>query len=51
MANPLASVESYKNCVNFPCKIKHYRIPAPELSFHQPNLAFIIAEVVRDLLA
>lgn len=32
-------------------QIKHHRIPAPELSFHQPNLAFIIAEVVRDLLA
>lgn len=32
-------------------QIKHHRIPAPELSFHHPNLAFIIAEVMRDLLA
>ncbi len=25
--------------------IKHHRIPAPELSFEQPNLPFIIREV------
>ncbi len=30
--------------------IKHHRIPAPELSFDQPNLPFLVAEIVENLL-
>jgi len=30
--------------------IKHHRIPAPGLSFDQPNLPFLIGEIERDLL-
>jgi hypothetical protein len=30
---------------------KHHRIPAPGLSFTQPNLPFLIEEIERDLLA
>lgn len=33
-----------------PPDIKHNRIPAPELSFEQPNLPFLIAEVEQTLL-
>lgn len=34
-----------------PPDIKHNRIPAPDLSFTQPNLPFLIAEIERTLLA
>ncbi|MGH7601759.1 MAG: toxin-antitoxin system TumE family protein [bacterium] len=30
--------------------IKHHRIPAPELAFDQPNLPFLIKEIVENLL-
>ncbi len=30
--------------------IKHHRIPAPGLSFVQPNLPFLIEEILRDVL-
>jgi hypothetical protein len=30
--------------------IKHHRIPAPELSFDQPNLPFLVEEIVENLL-
>jgi hypothetical protein len=33
-----------------PPDLKHNRIPAPDLSFTQPNLPFLIAEIERDLL-
>ncbi len=33
-----------------PPDIKHNRIPAPELSFEQPNLPFLIQEIERILL-
>ena len=33
-----------------PPNIKHHRIPAPDLSFTQPNLPALIAEIERDLL-
>lgn len=32
-----------------PPDIKHNRIPAPGLSFHQPNLPFLLEEILRDL--
>lgn len=35
---------------HIPPNIKHHRVPAPELSFTQPNLPFLIAEIERDLL-
>ncbi|MGH7453378.1 MAG: toxin-antitoxin system TumE family protein, partial [bacterium] len=30
--------------------IKHHRIPAPELSFDQPNLSFLVKEIIENLL-
>lgn len=33
-----------------PPDIKHHRVPAPGLSFEQPNLPFLIEEIERDLL-
>jgi len=30
--------------------IKHHRIPAPGLSFDQPNLSFLVKEIVEKLL-
>ncbi len=33
-----------------PPDIKHHRIPAPGLSFEQPNLPFLIEQIERDLL-
>lgn len=34
-----------------PPDIKHNRIPAPGISFEQPNLPLLIAEIERDFLA
>ncbi|MDZ7288544.1 MAG: DUF6516 family protein [candidate division KSB1 bacterium] len=36
---------------HIPPDIKHHRIPAPHLSFDQPNLPFLIEEVIKNLLA
>ncbi len=33
---------------HIPPDIKHHRIPAPGLSFQQPNLPFLIEEIERD---
>jgi len=30
--------------------IKHHRVPAPGISFSQPNLPFLIEEIERTLL-
>jgi len=30
--------------------IKHHRIPAPEVHFNQPNLPFLIQEIIDNLL-
>jgi len=30
--------------------IKHNRIPAPNLSFYQPNLIFLINEIIQQFL-
>jgi len=35
---------------HIPPDIKHHRIPAPGLSFDQPNLPFLIREVEENLL-
>jgi len=34
-----------------PPNIKRNRVPAPPLSFEQPNLPFLIEEIERDLLS
>jgi hypothetical protein len=34
-----------------PSEIKRHRIPAPGLSFDQPNLPFLIGEIESELLA
>jgi len=36
---------------HIPPDIKHNRIPAPELSFTQPNLPFLMQEIIDRLLA
>ncbi len=35
---------------HIPPGIKHHRVPAPGLSFDQPNLLFLIEEIEHDLL-
>ncbi len=35
---------------HIPPDIKHHRIPAPELTFEQPDLPFLIQEIVSRLL-
>lgn len=44
----LASTDPHHK--HIPPDIKHHRIPAPGLSFSQPNLPFLIQEIERDLL-
>ncbi len=47
--NPdLASTHSHHK--HTPPDIKHNRLPAPGLSFTQPNLPFLIEEIERELL-
>lgn len=41
---------SHPHHKHVPPDIKHNRIPAPELSFTQPNLPFLIAEIEREVL-
>jgi hypothetical protein len=45
----LASTDPHHKHV--PPNIKHHRIPAPGLSFSQPNLPFLIAEIEQLSLA
>lgn len=45
----LASTDPHHKHV--PPDIKHHRIPAPGLSFTQPNLPFLIEEIERGYLA
>lgn len=35
---------------HIPPDIKHHRIPAPGLSFDQPNLTYLIEEIITNLL-
>jgi len=42
---------TYPHHKHIPPDIKHNRIPAPGLSFTQPNLPFVIEEIERELLA
>lgn len=44
----LASTDPHHK--HIPPDIKHHRIPAPGLSFTQPNLPFLLQEIERDLL-
>ena len=43
----LASTDPHHK--HIPPDIKHHRVPAPGLSFHQPNLSFLIEEIENDL--
>jgi hypothetical protein len=36
---------------HIPPNIKHHRIPAPDISFSQPNLPFLIQEIETTLLS
>jgi len=66
MNNPLTSVRAYEEFVyslqqtlasthphhkHIPPDLKHHRIPAAGLSFTQPNLPFLIQEIIDHLLA
>ncbi|MBV7332155.1 hypothetical protein KFU94_28770 [Chloroflexi bacterium TSY] len=41
---------NYPHHEHIPPDIKHNRIPAPDLSFTQPNLPFLIAEIEQTFL-
>ena len=45
----LASTDPHHK--HIPPDIKRHRVPAPGLSFHPPNLPFLIKEIERDLLS
>lgn len=38
---------TYPHHKHIPPDIKHNRIPAPQMSFNQPNLPFLLAEIER----
>jgi hypothetical protein len=42
--------ETYPHHKYVPPDIKHNRVPAPEISFHQPNLRRLIEEIDREIL-
>jgi len=42
----LTLASSHPHHKHTPPDIKHHRIPAPELSFTQPNLPFLIQEII-----
>lgn len=44
----LASTDPHHKHV--PPNIKHHRVPAPNLSFDQPNLPFLVEEIEQTLL-
>lgn len=47
--NDPALAATYPHHKHIPPDIKHHRIPAPEFSFTQPNLPFLIREVEQLL--
>ena len=47
--NP-ALASTHPHHKHIPPDIKHNRIPAPGLSFTQPNLSFLLAEIEQSLL-
>ena len=48
--NDPALATTFPHHKHIPPDIKHHRVPAPELSFTNPNLPALIAEIERDLL-
>ena len=48
--NDPALASTHPHHKHVPPDIKHHRLPAPDLSFTQPNLPFLIAEIEQDLL-
>jgi hypothetical protein len=42
---------TYPHHKHVPPNIKRNRVPAPALSFEQPNLPFLIEEIERELLS
>lgn len=49
--NDLALQSTHPHHKHIPPDIKHHRVPAPNLSFEQPNLPFLIQEIVDTLLS
>ncbi|MEJ5308854.1 MAG: DUF6516 family protein [Anaerolineae bacterium] len=43
--NDLTLASTYPHHKHIPPDLKHHRIPAPELSFTEPNLPFLIREI------
>ncbi|MBI4787112.1 MAG: hypothetical protein HY782_08720 [Chloroflexi bacterium] len=45
-----ALASTFPHHKHVPPDIKHHRVPAPGISFDQPNLPFLIAEIEREFL-
>ncbi len=48
--NDVTLAATHPHHKHIPPDIKHHRIPAPDLSFTQPNLPYLIQEIERELL-
>src|SRR2546422_4329389 len=46
-----ALASTYPHHKHIPPDIKHHRVPAPGISFEQPNLPTLIQEITREVLA
>ena len=46
----LSLASTYPHHKHIPPDIKHHRVPAPGLSFNQPNLPLLIDEIEHDVL-
>ncbi len=45
-----ATASTHPHHKHVPPDIKHYRVPAPNLSFHHPNLPVLVEEIECDVL-
>lgn len=48
--NDPSLAETFPHHKHIPPNIKTHRVPAPGLSFGEPNLPFLIEEIQRELL-
>jgi hypothetical protein len=48
--NDLTLASSHPHHKHIPPNIKHHRVPVPELRFEEPNLPFLIQEIIDNLL-
>ncbi len=45
--NDPALASSFPHHRHLPPDIRHHRVPAPEMSFHTPNLPFLVGELAK----